>query len=30
MHINPKIGNDVSGWVRSGRLKQTGPMGPKQ
>ncbi len=30
MYINPRTGNDVSGWVRSDRLKQTGTMGPKQ
>jgi hypothetical protein len=30
MYINPRSGNDVSGWVRSDRLKQTGTMGPKQ
>ena len=30
MYVNPKTGNDVSGWVRSARLKVTGTMGPKQ
>jgi hypothetical protein len=30
MYINPRTGNDVSGWVRSSRLKVTGTMGPKQ
>jgi len=30
MYVNPKTGNDVSGWVRSNRLKVTGTMGPKQ
>jgi hypothetical protein len=30
MYVNPRTGNDVSGWVRSARLKQTGTMGPKQ
>ena len=30
MYINPRTGNDVSGWVRSKRLKQTGTMGPRQ
>jgi hypothetical protein len=30
MYINPRTGNDVSGWVRSDRLKQTGTVGPKQ
>jgi opacity protein-like surface antigen len=30
MYINPRTGNDVSGWVRSARLKPTGTMGPKQ
>ena len=27
MYSNPGTGNDVSGWVRSSRLKQTGTMG---
>jgi hypothetical protein len=27
MYSNPKTGNDVSGWVRSSRLKQTGTVG---
>ena len=30
MYVNPRTGNDISGWVRSARLKQTGTMGPKQ
>jgi hypothetical protein len=30
MYVNPKTGNDISGWVRSARLKQTGTVGPKQ
>ncbi|MBR0794392.1 hypothetical protein JQ615_03215 [Bradyrhizobium jicamae] len=30
MYVNPRTGNDVSGWVRSARLKITGTMGPKQ
>jgi hypothetical protein len=30
MYINPRTGNDVSGWVRSDRLKQIGTVGPKQ
>lgn len=30
MYINPRTGNDVSGWVRSARLKVTGTMGPSQ
>jgi hypothetical protein len=30
MYVNPKTGNDVSGWVRSARLKATGTVGPKQ
>jgi hypothetical protein len=29
MYINPRTGADVSGWVRSERLKITGTMGPK-
>ena len=29
MYINPRTGADVSGWVRSERLKVTGTMGPK-
>jgi hypothetical protein len=27
MYSNPRTGRDVSGWVRSSRLKQTGTMG---
>jgi hypothetical protein len=30
MYLNPRTGNDVSGWVRGDRLKQTGTVGPKQ
>ena len=30
MYLNPRTGNDVSGWVRSTRLKETGTVGPKQ
>lgn len=30
MYINPRTGNDVSGWVRSARLKATGTVGPRQ
>jgi len=30
MYFNPRTGNDVSGWVRSARLKATGTVGPKQ
>ena len=30
MYLNPKTGKDVSGWVRSARLKVTGTVGPKQ
>lgn len=30
MYLNPRGGNDVSGWVRSARLKATGTVGPKQ
>ncbi len=30
MYVNPRTGKDVSGWVRSERLKQTGTVGPKQ
>jgi hypothetical protein len=30
MYVNPRTGADVSGWVRSERLKVTGTMGPKQ
>ncbi len=29
-YSNPKTGNNVSGWVRSARLKETGTVGPKQ
>lgn len=30
MYLNPRTGNDVSGWVRSARLKTVGTMGPKR
>ena len=30
MYLNPRTGNDVSGSVRSDRLKATGTLGPKQ
>lgn len=30
MYLNPKAGDDVSGWVRSERLKATGTVGPQQ
>jgi len=30
MYFNPRSGDDVSGWVRSERLKITGTVGPKQ
>ena len=30
MYLNPRTGNDVSGWVRSARLKATGTVGPRQ
>lgn len=30
MYVNPRTGKDVSGWVRSGRLKETGTVGPRQ
>jgi hypothetical protein len=29
MYINPRTGDDVSGWVRSARLKTTGTIAPK-
>jgi hypothetical protein len=29
MYVNPRTGNDVSGWVRSARLKAIGTVGPK-
>jgi len=29
MYVNPRTGNDVSGWVRSAGLKETGTVGPK-
>jgi hypothetical protein len=28
MFINPRTGGDVSGWVRSARLKDAGTVGP--
>lgn len=28
MYLNPKTGEDVSGWVRSERLKDRGTVGP--
>ncbi len=30
MYLNPRTGSDVSGWVRSARLKTIGTMGPKR
>jgi len=30
MYLNPRTGGDVSGWVRSARLKTVGTVGPKQ
>jgi len=30
MYNNPRTNNDVSGWVRTDRLRVTGTMGPKQ
>ncbi|MGX1742086.1 hypothetical protein ACWIEX_11060 [Bosea sp. NPDC055353] len=30
MYLNSRTGNDVSGWVRSARLKTIGTMGPKR
>jgi hypothetical protein len=30
MFINRRTGDDVSGWVRSARLKDVGTVGPKQ
>lgn len=30
MYLNPRTGNDVSGWVRSARLKTIGTMGPRR
>jgi len=30
MYLNPKTGDDVSGWVRSNRLRTIGTVGPKQ
>lgn len=30
MYLNPRTGADVSGWVRSDRLKMRGTVGPRQ
>jgi hypothetical protein len=30
MYVNPRTGNDVQGWVRSSRLKETGTIAPRQ
>jgi hypothetical protein len=30
MYANPKTGNNVSGWVRSARLREAGTVAPKQ
>ncbi|MFB9262816.1 hypothetical protein ACFFWD_06455 [Bradyrhizobium erythrophlei] len=30
MYTNPRTGSNVSGWVRSARLRETGTVGPKQ
>ncbi len=30
MYLDLRTGNDVSGWVRSARLKTIGTMGPKR
>lgn len=30
MYVNPRTGNNVSGWVKSQRLKETGTVGPRQ
>lgn len=30
MYLNPRTGNDVSGWVRSSRLRTIGTMGPRR
>lgn len=29
-YTNPRTGKNVSGWVRSARLKETGTVGPKR
>jgi hypothetical protein len=29
IYVNPRTGDDVSGWVRSARLKTTGTIAPK-
>ena len=29
MYLNPRTGEDVSGWVRSARLKATGTVAPR-
>ncbi len=30
MYLNPRTSNDISGWVRSARLRTVGTMGPKR
>jgi hypothetical protein len=30
MYVNPRTGNNASGWVRSARLRETGAIAPKQ
>jgi len=30
VYVNPKTGTNVTGWVRSARLKETGAVGPNQ
>jgi hypothetical protein len=30
MYMNPRTGDNVFGWVRSDRLKETGTVGPNQ
>jgi hypothetical protein len=30
MWVNPRTGDDVAGWVRTERLKETGTIGPNQ
>jgi hypothetical protein len=30
MYVSPKSANSVTGWVRRGRLRDTGTMGPAQ
>lgn len=29
-YTNPRTGQDVSGWVRAARLKETGTVGPRR